>query len=198
MAFHDVRLLEEVESGASGGPEFKTSLLETTSGREQRNATWSEMRAKWDIAYGIDEESFYYAVLEFFYARRGMFHTFRFRDWADYTITDGVLAEDADTANDFPVIKVYEVGGVLPYVRRITRPVESTILVSVGGTPTGGTGWTFVSPGIIRFAAPPGGAVTISCEFDVPVRFDTDEFNLQLELVGIGSIGTLPVVEVRE
>ncbi len=43
-----------------------------------------------------------------------------------------------------------------------------------------------------------GAHIQVSCEFDVPVRFNVDKFALQLDTPTAGAIGSLPVIEVRE
>ncbi len=62
------------------------------------------------------------------------------------------------------------------------------------------TGWT-VDPttGIVTFASPPvaGGVLTAGFEFDVPVRFDTDDLPVTLDLERLGSITSIPLIEVR-
>ena len=40
MAFHNVQLPEEVERGAQGGPQFKTTVFTLSSGYEKRNVEW--------------------------------------------------------------------------------------------------------------------------------------------------------------
>lgn len=82
--FHDTRLPEHIESGSKGGPEFNTTVIEMTSGREQRNKRWALPRASWDITYGIRDQEDYQLILAFFYARRGRAFGFRFKDWSDY------------------------------------------------------------------------------------------------------------------
>jgi hypothetical protein len=39
MAFHEVRFPTDISYGSSGGPEFSTDIVITSSGHEQRNIT---------------------------------------------------------------------------------------------------------------------------------------------------------------
>ena len=80
MAFHDVRLDEDIERAAVGGPSFKTSVLQLSSGFEKRNIDWQRARGIWDISYGVDTKTNLEAVVAAFYARQGRAHTFRFKD----------------------------------------------------------------------------------------------------------------------
>lgn len=85
--FHEIRLPEWIEAGSKGGPEFNTTVIEMTSGREQRNKRWALPRASYDISYGISDQDDYLTVLRFFYGRRGRAFGFRFKDWSDYSAT---------------------------------------------------------------------------------------------------------------
>ena len=61
-------------------------------------------------------------------------------------------------------------------------------------------GWTAdVSTGIVTFLSPPsvGANLTAGFEFDVPVRFDTDDLPVTLDIERLGSITSIPLIEVR-
>lgn len=197
MAFHNVRLPDEVEKGASGGPEFQTTIIALSSGGEQRNVDWGEARHGWELGYGIDSKEFYAAVRAFFFARRGMAHTFLFKDWSDYSFTAELQGIGDGDNRTFQLIKTYENDGPAPYIRRITRPVLDTVHWYVDGVEVGA-----VHQGLgvyLLDAAPAEDAlVTASCEFDMHVRFDVDQFNLTLEQVNAGQVSSLPIKEVRE
>lgn len=53
--------------------------------------------------------------------------------------------------------------------------------------------------GLITFATPPsiGTELRAGFEFDVPVRFDTDDLPVTLDIERIGSITSIPLIEVR-
>jgi uncharacterized protein (TIGR02217 family) len=199
--FDDVRLPEDVEVGAQGGPMFQTTIVALASGGEQRNQDWSEQRCEFDVGYGISTVDDLRAVLAFFYARRGRARGFRFRDWTDYQLTNEPIDVGDGVEDEFQIIKTYETSGPHSYGRRITRPVANTLLVYLDGVlKTLTTHYTLGAGGVITFTSPPGNAVVISvsCEFDVPVRFDTDKFNMTLEGFEAGVVPSLPVVELRE
>ena len=62
------------------------------------------------------------------------------------------------------------------------------------------TGWTVnTTTGLVTFAASPalGMAITAGFEFDVPVRFDTDTLDVTLDFERLGSITSIPLIEVR-
>lgn len=199
-AFHDVRLPEDVERGAKGGPRFQTSVIAFSNGGEQRNIDWAKARARFDIGYGIDGRSEFERIISFFRARRGRAYGFRFKDWSDYNATDEALGVGDGANAAFQLLKTYEPSGPLAYVRKITRPVAASIAIKVSGVTS--TFWTLGALGVITFtgghipalAAP----VTATYEFDIPVRFDIDEFDLTLEMYLAGEIESIPVIELRE
>lgn len=197
-AFDDIRLPEEVERGASGGPAFLTTVIAMSSGNEQRNQDWAEARGMWNIAYGIDGRDAYEEVLEFYWARRGRARGFRFKDWSDYQLNEAIGTGDGVEQN-FQLVKVYETAGPNPYVRKITRPVANTVTVYIDDVEQA-SGWSLQSGGVIHFTAAPAvdEIVRVACDFDVPVRFDVDHFTLSLEWSEAGSIQALQIVELRE
>jgi uncharacterized protein (TIGR02217 family) len=228
MAFHEVRLSEDIERGATGGPEFRTRVLLLESGFEQRNIDWSVSRGSWDIGYGImlmdDDQACasLHEIRDFFYARQGRAHGFRFKDWSDFEIGDPSdafntrqligLGDDATTA--FQSFARYTSGGVT-YDRTTKKLVTGTVrawmdtteLTLVGGAPAAGQFAVDVDTGIITtgdvFASTggtgPGGeeVLSIVAEFDTPVRFDDDKLDISVVNFNVGSIPRIPIIEIR-
>lgn len=63
------------------------------------------------------------------------------------------------------------------------------------------SGWSVdTTTGLVTFAAPPvaGGTLTAGFEFDTPVRFDTDMIDVALKFERLGSIQSIPLIEVRK
>jgi uncharacterized protein (TIGR02217 family) len=62
------------------------------------------------------------------------------------------------------------------------------------------SGWSVsTTTGVVNFTTAPatGIAITAGFEFDVPVRFDTDALDVTLDLERLGSITSIPLVEIR-
>ncbi len=62
------------------------------------------------------------------------------------------------------------------------------------------TGWSVnTATGSVTFTTAPGAGVAITAgfEFDVPVRFDTDMLDVTLDLERLGSITSIPLLEIR-
>ena len=85
----------------------------------------------------------------------------------------------------------------------ISKPVSGTVLVALDGVAQTETTDFIVDPttGIVTFVPgrePASGVqVTVGFEFDVPVRFDTDELKIDLTTFEAGQIQNIPVVEIR-
>jgi uncharacterized protein (TIGR02217 family) len=207
MAFHEVRFPDDISRGARGGPERRTQVVELASGDEERNASWADSRRRYDAAYGIRRADDLAAVIAFFEARNGRLHGFRWKDWGDYrsglpsaptTPIDQALGTGDGTTTAFQLVKRYE-SGSQAWVRRIVKPVTGTVRVARAGVEAT-SGWSVAATtGVATFATAPaaGVLVTAGFEFDVPVRFDTDRLDVTWDLDRLGSIASIPLVEVR-
>jgi uncharacterized protein (TIGR02217 family) len=196
MAFDNVRLPDDIERGAKGGPKFQTSIIALGNGSEQRNVDWLRTRASFDVGYGIQSKSDFAEIIKFFYARQGKARGFRFKDWSDYQATDQEIGTGDGVTVAFQLIKDYT--SLVTYRRTITRPVTGSVVVKVDGVTTAVTVNT--TTGVVTFAVAPAldATITASFEFDIPVRFDTDELILDLETFDAASIGSVPLIEILE
>lgn len=209
MAFIDVRLSDDVERGAQGGPRFKTTIIGLSSGFEKRNIDWENTRGAWDIGYGISSKVNFEAVKDFFYARYGKAHSFRFKDWSDFEVADQLMFTTDGTTSTFQIFKQYSSGGI-DFNRILTKIVNLSVTATVNAVsqtvvydavPASGEVSISLLTGVVTLgsthAATSSQAVNLTLEFDVPVRFDTDAFDINLALFNAGSIPQLPVIEVR-
>ena len=208
MAFHEVRFPDNISRGARGGPERRTQIVELASGDEERNASWANSRRRYDVAYGIRRADDLAAVVAFFEARNGRRHGFRYRDWADYksappsqaiTATDQQIGTGTGSLQTFQLEKRYT-SGAQTWVRTITKPVAGTIRVALGMVEQM-SGWTVdTTTGVVTFTTAPAGGVAVRAgfEFDVPVRFDSDSLDVTLDFERLGSITSIPLLEIRK
>ena len=208
MAFDNVRFPTAISRGSSGGPERRTDVVTTASGRETRNARWANSRRRYDAGFGVKSLDDIHAVVAFFEERRGRLHAFRWKDHADYkscvasanlAATDQNIGIGDGIRASFQLIKTYGTG-LRNYARTIAAPVGATVSVAVNGLQN-----NFFSvdaqTGIVTFTVghiPAAGAViTAGFEFDVPVRFDTDAITINLAHFASGEIPHIPLLEVR-
>jgi uncharacterized protein (TIGR02217 family) len=86
-------------------------------------------------------------------------------------------------------VKRYE-SGAQTWVRRIVKPVAGTVRVALDGVEAV-SGWSVdAATGVVTFT-------TAGIELDVAVRFDTDRLDVTCDLDRLGSIASIPLVEVR-
>ena len=208
MAFHEVRFPDNISRGARGGPERRTQVVELASGDEERNASWANSRRRYDVAYGIRRADDLAAVVAFFEARNGRLFGFRFKDWADYksslpsqaiTPTDQQIGTGTGALKIFQLSKRYT-SGVQTWIRSIAKPVTGTVRIALG-TVEQLSGWTVdATTGVVTFTTAPGSGVIILAgfEFDVPVRFDSDSLDVTLDVERLGSITSIPLLEIRK
>jgi uncharacterized protein (TIGR02217 family) len=197
-AFHEVQFPPKIAYGATGGPEFNTSVTTTFAGFEQRNVNWQKARGRWDVSTGLKNKTDMEALQAFFRARFGKAHGFRFKDWSDYQAVAQNLGTGNGTQTAFQLLKLYSSGGY-SYSREIKKPVSGTVKIYLNSI-LQSSGFTIDhATGSVTFSAAPGAGVNVSADFDfdVPVRFDTDALAVRADGPGIFVWDTIPIVEIR-
>ena len=210
MAFIETpRFPEAISYRSTGGPVWKTQVVQTASGREQRNQTWSESLRRWDALNGARSDSDLDQLQAWFQVTAGMANGFRWKDWKDYTATapngSGIINTTGlgnGTASG-QLYKRYAVGSNTA-LRKIAKPVAGTVQVFKNGVLVAngsGSGQCLVNSttGVVTFygtSPTVSDTLTWTGEFDVPVRFDTDTFSASYDDYNASSV-TLPVVEIR-
>jgi len=185
MAFHDVRMPTGLSFGCTGGPGFNTFIKENPAGLEQRLTRWSSPKKTYFCSYIGDATDDIYAFLEFYYAREGAKHSFRFKDPRDFTsnTTDGrsapafddiQIGTGDDTTKVFQLSKRYTSSPTVKTIN-ITKPVTGTVLIGLNGV-SQASGWTVdTDTGLVTFLVAPtsGHAVTAGYEFDIHMNFSS-------------------------
>lgn len=211
MAFHEVQFPTGLSYGSRGGPQFKTDIVVADSGREERVSRWEGPRWTFNPAWALKSSSDMYSLQEFYVAREGSAHGFRYKDWFDFSsASDGVgTVDDEDqllgygdgSETQFQLRKAYASGSATRY-RNITKPVSGTVVVSVNSVAqTEGVDFTVnTTNGLITFSSAPANGATIKAgfQFDVPVRFDIGDELLELsyDFFDTGSIPDIPLIEL--
>ncbi len=198
MAFHDVQFPTDISYGSSGGPEYSTDVVITAGGHEQRNSNWVAARAKYNVAHGVKTQTQLDALIAFFRARKGRAYGFRFKDWTDYEAAAQSIGTGDGSTTSFQLVRNYASGGVSE-VRNIEKPVSGSIAIYFDAVQQL-SGWSVDdTTGIVTFSSAPGSGVTITADyqFDVPVRFDTDQLSARIDDYGVTSWNDIPLVEVR-
>jgi uncharacterized protein (TIGR02217 family) len=210
MAFHETRFPTTIALGATAGPERRTEVITLGSGHEERNARWANSRRKYNAGYGVKTLDDLHEVINFFEERRGKLYGFRWKDMSDYkscppsmtpSATDQIIGTGDGEIASFQLQKTYG-SDYAPWARTISKPVAGTIQVAVAGDAASEDEYNLdIKTGLITFAAeqipPDGTTITAGFEFDVPVRFDTDQLEISLDNFNSGQIPQIPIVEIR-
>lgn len=198
MAFVETRFPTDISFGSSGGPQYSTDVVITQGGYEQRNANWSQSRARYNVAHGVKTQSQLDTLIAFFRARKGRADGFRFKDWTDFQVNGQNIGTGDGTTTVFQLKRTYTSGSVTE-TRTITKPVAGTVAVYKDSVLQTSGITVNTTNGQITFSAAPanGVAITADFQFDVPVRFDTDKLSATLDTYGSHSWHDIPLVEVR-
>ena len=203
MAFLETpRFPDRIAYGAVGGPMFRTEVAVSGSGLETSDGKWAYPRHAWDVSQGINSQADFAALRSFFMVAGGRHHGWRFKDWADFTVThaDGRVA--GLTSTTFRLLKRYTTGSATQD-RLIKKPIAAGFeLKDSGTTLTLTTDYTLdAATGIVTTTSPRTAAnLTWLGEFDVPMRFDTDKLDGRIEARNGGGLlhvwDAIPIIEV--
>ncbi len=194
--FHEMQFPNDIAYGATGGPEFFTDIITSSSGFEQRNVNWLKPRNRYNLAPAIKTKDQLEHLLKFFYLSMGKAIGFRFKDWSDYQIAKQQIAIGDGKIKEFQLIKSYT---YLDYqiTRKIFKPVLNTVKIYCNEK--------LVNPkidyqtGLIVFLEAPikGSIINVEAEFDVPVRFDIDYLATSIENYGVYSHHDIALIEIK-
>ncbi|MFT4013187.1 MAG: DUF2460 domain-containing protein [Paracoccus sp. (in: a-proteobacteria)] len=209
MAFHEIRFPANLSFGSVGGPERRTEIVAMTNGHEERRSPWVHSRRRYDAGMGLRSMDDIAALIDFFEARAGQLHGFRWKDWADckssapsgeVSALDQHLGRGNGINRVFQLRKVYQ-SGPSRYWRPVQKPVAGTVTLAIGDVVQVEDADFSVdtASGEVTFTVPPddGAPVTAGFEFDVPVRFDTDRIAVSVASFHAGDLPQVPVIEVR-
>ena len=186
VPFAESRLDLGYDFGASGGASFKTEIITVGDGRETRNSTMALPLHRYQLGSRMIAESrgdllAEVSYLKKFHAeRQGSYEGFRYKDWADYKAVDQLIGFGDGVTTTWQLKKDYFVG-YKNISRPITKPVEGTVYLDAPGNLSD---WeinykngTITCPQPLEF----GYLIYASFEFDVPVRFASDELAITLK-----------------
>lgn len=207
--FHEVRFPAGLSFGSVGGPERRTEIVTLNSGFEERNTPWEDARRRYDAGVAMRSADDLETVLSFFEARAGRLYGFRWKDWCDYksclpsrepAFEDQEIGVGDNVQTEVQLCKNYTSGKTV-YCRAVTKPIEGTVSIGVGGVELfEGEGFSVdYATGVVRFVEAPYEAalITAGFAFDVPVRFDTDRLEMSMANFAAGNVPNIPVIEVR-
>lgn len=205
--FHDIAFPFPLSFGASGGPSRRTEITQLASGAEHRNTPQAHAGRRYTVGAGIKTLNQLHDLIAFFEARKGQLYSFRFRDPMDFksskpgdapSPTDQFIAAVDGEQTTFQLRKTYA-DSAAQAERIISKPAKGTVTLALDGVAIDPSayGINYTTGDVTFTAAPPAGqSLTAGFEFDVPVRFDTDQLDLALEAFGAGQAVNIPLIEV--
>lgn len=179
MAVIETRLSSRVEAGFSVIPQRMTEVTPLRNGHEVRNARWDMARRRYTSRYAqytrADRDELLAAIM----ATDGQTFAFLFKDWNDFRVTGQSLGAAPAGTTAVQLVKTYTFGSQT-HTRTITRPVAGRLTVyeddmTKPGSVSATTGLFTPTDAWIE-----GAAVTADFEFDVTVRFASDEVEFVL------------------
>lgn len=208
MTIPAYRLPPHIEAGSQFSPTWNDVIQEAVAGNEQRYGKWTKCRGIGNLAYGLLTTSPTYdadfrAIMAIYLAHSGLY-PFRFRDWADYQLTDENIGTGNGVRTEFQITKTYDPGMILlntaggrTYVRDIFLFANTPVIKVDGVTKTVTTDYNIGADGVCAFTLPPANlkAITCTAEFDIPVRID-GQIQLAPKESDIVTITSLPIKEV--
>ena len=211
MAFHESAIFPtDISYGSTGGAGYSTIITKLDSGHEIRSSRWAQAKHRYDASYGIKSLEQLKTVLEFYHARMATAHGFRWKDQMDFstdtsrrgTASWNDIALTVKDSNNQVQLQTSYVNGGVTTKRNIEKPVSGTVKVGWNSAEKAeGTDWSVdTATGIVTASG--AGAYTIyaGCQFDVPCRFGEGidaHLPLSFDAFDIGSIGQIPVVEIK-
>lgn len=173
MTMIDARMSPKVEAGFSVVVGSSTLIRNLKNGRERRNANWVGKKRRYTASYAEWDREMREDLLAMVMVADGMTYSFLFKDHLDWRVTGQSLGTAPSGTTAVQLKRSYTKGSVTRW-RDITKPVAGTVTVYEDGVAKEGTldaGTGLFTPS----TAWAGGVLTWSGEFDVPVRFATDE-----------------------
>lgn len=188
---------------------FSTTITETTSGDEKRNAVWQDARRVFDAIGGIKTIAQLDQLINFFCCRKGRARGFLVKDYSDYKVTGQAFGVGTGAQTVFQLKRTYT-DAFNSDERFITKPRQGTVLIYTNGALlTEGFHYTInYTTGLVTFTNAPflGEVFTWVGEHYVPCRFMQDELDVELlhfyvesgARRGHGEVASVQLIEIRD
>lgn len=197
--FTEQRFPTDISYGSTGGPEYNTEVLITTTGCEHRAPKWHTPKMRFNASPGIKNQRQMSEILAFFRVCKGRQLGFRYKDWTDFKAqNEQVKIIDKHTLQ---LIKTYNLSDKIKDERIITKPVINTVKIYVSGQKLEQSDFSVdYTTGLITLTQEiilNNTEVTADFEFDIPARFDTDYLPVTIENYNFFSLPEIPIIEMK-
>ena len=196
--FYNIRFPDDISTEFKKIINFNTEINTSKNLNEQRIKLLDYCYNVYEIDYKNLTSKNLEKIISFFSLVKGRYSSFRFKDWLDYKVSDQIIGIYSDS-NEFQLIKNYSIDSSHNqiYTRTITKPVEDTVKVYVNNiendnfTIDNATGILTIKSKLSE-----GDIITASFEFDVHVRFFSDELVIKNITKNISKIEELKLIEI--
>lgn len=176
--------------GWEGGPEHRTTIVQLRSGRERRNAMWTQPQHFYSLPFTNIRQSEYAPIKQMHMNRRGRWGVFLYRDRLDDSADDELFAVAEAGQTEFQLGKWSIIDGVT-YYRHVTalyiegddgEALEAAPTVTVDGSPAAGMTVDY-DRGVLTFDTPMAGGEILRWTgvFSIWVRFDNDRLPFSID-----------------
>ena len=178
--FHNIKFPDNICYDIVNSIIYDTNIIKSKNGREQRIINFSSGKNLYKLIYKFQNKNEIEKIVNIFNIVKGRANGFRFKDWFDYRIEKQQIA--IDDARILYLYKDYRIDNVV-YRKRIYKPVENSIEIFINGEKDNSIiKFVDYDNGTIEFydnlLVNSGNKIEISCEFDIPVRFNSDKLNI--------------------
>lgn len=199
LGFDPVHLPDSLAIHVRRETQFRTDVVTTASGDEQRNAAWAQARHHFTLDSGAVTLAEARQIETFFRARNGRHGGFLLRDWlhphsgtGDTPAADNVVLQAADATR---LVFNVDIAG-----RRNIRPRADGFVLARNGRRLGASDFTLDRrEGRVHLtaAARPDTTLTAGFYFDVAVRFDADRLQIERLSADMVRLAPLALVEIN-
>jgi uncharacterized protein (TIGR02217 family) len=198
--FIEQRFPTDISYGSTGGPEYNTEVLITTTGCEYRTPKWHTPKMRFNASPGIKNQRQMQQIVTFFRVCKGRQIGFRYKDWSDFKAhNEQVKIVDKYTLQ---LLKSYNLDTAITEQRTITKPVKNTVKIYISRQKLEQNEFSVdYTTGLITLKQEiksPHPQITADFEFDIPVRFDTDYLPVTIESYNFFSLPEISIIEMKE
>lgn len=178
--FIEERLLDSVSFGTVYGESFKTDVVTMRNKSESRNMLWSESQGLFTLVFNAMLPEDRFKIMQVFRTCRGRGIGFRLKNWTDFKAERqkiGITTGSNENVS-FQLKATYESHGFTTE-KTIYKPVEGGVKVFSGDEEIPFT--LDYTTGIVTIFDTKISEIYWSGEFDIPVRFDSDEIHWSVD-----------------
>lgn len=198
MSYVDQFLNQCVSYGFEGGPTFNTQIVDIQSGREKRNAMWSQQKHKYSASFLNISKDEYKSIKQMHLVCMGRLRSFKFIDPMDNEAVNQVIGSGNGVQREFQFSTTSVIADV-PYTRGIYGLIlNEDFSVSINNVIQNPN--TYIVDdlrGTILFNSAPANnsIVRWSGNFFVWVRFEQDDLPFSIDNINAMN-GQINLIEV--